>query len=274
MSKLQNVLFALVCVALATAMMVLLAQKGEPTYKGKALPYWTRQYWHDLTPVGQTEAIEAITALCTNALPELIDAIAYDPNPRTRVLSAVRRVVPAFAAHRLLKPFAYDYRSLRAADALTALQALGPLAAPAVPGLAELAKNPNLAVAAQGLLALSCFGTNGLPPLVCAATNVTHPYRIQALHRLATMNYLGTNARPAVVALTLCCQDANPAIVVAAARALGDLAIWPELTLPVLTALQTNSNIEVQAQAIQSLSRLGPEVWQTGPKIPPVHPNP
>jgi HEAT repeat protein len=269
----QKVLYALVCLALATAIAALLAQGREPTYKGKALPYWTRQYWHDVTLTGQAEAIESINALCTNAIPKLLDAIAYDPNPRARALSTLRHVLPASAANRLLKPFAYDYRSLRAADALTALQALGPQAAPAVPGLAELANNPNLAVAAQALLALSRIGANGLPPLLSAATNVTCPYRVQVLHRLATMNYLGSGASPAVPALALCCQDTNPVIVVAAARALGDLAICPELTLPVLTALQTNSNVEVQAQATKSISRFGPEAWQTGPAVFQVRPN-
>ena len=273
MFKLQKVLYALVCLALATAVAALLAQRREPTYKGKALPYWTRQYWHDVTPTGQAEAIEAITVLCTNAIPELLDAIAYDPNPRARALSAVRRVLPASAAKRLPKSLAYDQRSLRAADALTALEALGPHAASAVPGLAELANNPNLAVAAQALLALSRIGTNGLPPLLCAVTNVAYPYRVQALHRLATMNYLGSGASPAMPVLTRCCQDTNPVIVVAAVGALGDLAICPELTLPVLTALQTNSNVEVQAQATKSISRFGPEAWQTGPAVFQAHPN-
>ena len=153
------------------------------------------------------------------------------------------------------------------------MQALGPHATPAVPGLAELANNPNLAVAAQALLALSRIGTNGRPPLLCTATNVTYPYRVHALHRLATMNYLGSTASLAVPALVRCCQDTNPAIVVAAARALGHLAICPEQTLPVLTALQTNSNAEVQAQAIKSISHFGPETWQTGPAVLQVRPN-
>jgi hypothetical protein len=265
--KLQKVLLAVACLAAAAAIGGFLLHQPDPTFKGKPLAYWARQYWGEPTPDQQAEAIQAITALCTNAIPELVAAIAYDPNPRARVVAAVVGGAPRPLGNWLFYNFGYDRKSLRTTDAVSALQALGPLAAPALPGLIKLTENPNLAIAAQALLALSRMGTNGLPALLYAATNTAYPYRVQALGRLSGMNYLGTNASPAIPALVLSCQEANPPLAIAAARALGDLAICPDLTVPVLTALLTNSTADVQAQAVKSLGRFGSDARPAVPAL-------
>src|ERR1051326_970456 len=90
----------LLCVALVSAFTltcILWPSEPEPSYKGKKLSQWLREY--SLPRYGNpepTEAAEAIRHIGTNGIPYMIKWMRSTPSPwRVRLASKIRRSSPS-----------------------------------------------------------------------------------------------------------------------------------------------------------------------------------
>ena len=75
----------LLALALAGAALSLLWRKpSEPVYQGRKLSAWCIQLSQSSSAEERTTAAEAIRQIGTNAFPQLLQWISYDPNPVIR----------------------------------------------------------------------------------------------------------------------------------------------------------------------------------------------
>ena len=210
----------------------------EPEYQGCPLHHWV-QTLNTTNSGPESDAQKAIDHIGTNALPFLVNWIAYDPHP-TKVGRFTANLLVAIPAARKLGPirrWVYpDQNQVALAEsAKCSFRVLGPRAAPAVPALASLlgpSKDPGVAPCAVD--ALCCIGPAAMPALINALTNGNPDARFWSATAMTSM---GTNARPAVPALIVCLKA--PAADRAAFLALGALKLEPELVVPALTDILT-----------------------------------
>jgi HEAT repeat protein len=92
---------------------------------------------------------------------------------------------------------------------------LGPLAKPAVPALIDLLADEE--ITQDAARALAAIGSEAVAPLISALTNRNQRIRLGAM---AALGGMGSDARPAVPALSLCLRDEQDAVRRAAAEAL------------------------------------------------------
>jgi hypothetical protein len=167
------------------------------------------------TPGGIAQKEVAIRHIGTNAIPYLLKWIDYRRSYYSYKLDHFSRVL-------LNRGLPEGESSRRASDACRAFQFLGKDARAAIPELKRQAfdrkpRNP-LAISALALL-----GKDGLPPLMEALTNQAPVTRWQVIR---AMEWMGTNALPAVPALTTALNGPDPVEAAFASNAL--LRIDPE----------------------------------------------
>jgi len=176
-----------------------LAGPAEPTYKGRSIGEW-------LTTAPTAAEEEAIVILGTNNLHLLVARLNYDP-AKDRVFALYSRLPNGL---KNAKPF----RSLglknttRAAVAAIVMRRLGPRAAPAVPELAQLARNASQPVALPALMTLGGIGDEAVPGIVAAMSNTNQTIRGFSLFLLEHF----TNSPPAWHAITNALADPDATI--------------------------------------------------------------
>jgi hypothetical protein len=235
-----------------------LAPSREPSYQGRRLSAWL----YDLgMKQDDTNAIAAIWAIGTNAVPHLVRAVSYKPG-RVRDLW----FSPAEVLLRLLKRPFYDPSKLRCAGALQGFAALGPASSNAVPPLAALLGDPHMGILAAG--SLSMIGPIALSSLTPALTNSSSRVRFNAL---VAVGRLGTNGRPAQVAVLCCLPDTNvvdgASVRTMAAFVLGEMHFEAEKVVPALTNVLNDADYAVRALAVQSLGKFGTEARPAVPAL-------
>jgi len=228
-------LFGLLLAGMTSPGILFSAEKeSEPTHKGHTLTYWLYENWY-----GGDEAVDALQAIGTNALPFLIKGIAHPeaplPGPPDTNWSTAH---PTFPLELLT---------------VRAFKALGDQASPLIPELTRLGRDPSPIVADSALNALALMGTNGFPPLFAAIHNRNHPYRARATFLLGSAHFLGSNAQPAVVELVSVLKDTDPDACMAAAHALGELKVGAEIAVPALALSLTSTNVGVRVFSAGSL---------------------
>jgi len=165
MRKRVRVLIGALIIAMAIAIVCPLLPRHEPVYKGRTLSSWLQMYnetesYQDLVPVD-----EAIRAIGTNALPQIL----FDLQRRE---SAVATALAHLAArHRWIR-FPIYGENHYSAPALMALKSLGAEAKPIFPELQKLLENPQTAETAA--LGFFLIGPAAIPALegTCRSTNV------------------------------------------------------------------------------------------------------
>jgi hypothetical protein len=193
------------------------------SYHGRTLRDWLllTVEWED--PNDREEAALAISALCSNKLPELVAALEYDPAPREAKLKSSLGWMPDWLFIKLAEGPLADRRQARAVLAGAALDTLGPEAAPALPQLETLAAGTNNYVSLGAYGVLMGLGTNGMPSLVKITKDEKHPCHMRAINNF---NYLiaqyGTNA--AIIPLWVVeeCAKSSDATLAGTARAVLD----------------------------------------------------
>jgi hypothetical protein len=207
--------------------------QSEPTYEGHTLTYWLQENWY-----GGPEAVAALNAIGTNTLPFLIKGIKnpQDPLPSPPT-EEWKKAHPTVGLALLI---------------VKAFKALGDQAAPLVPELTRLTQDPSPIVADNALESLVLMGTNGFPAVFAALHNPKHPYRGRAAALLGAAHFLGSNAEPAVVELVAALND--PALDQAAAHALGELKLRPDIVVPALARCLEKTNSDPNLRAIAAIS--------------------
>jgi HEAT repeat protein len=211
-------------------------QNREPKYRGKTLSEWVRLNGRSNLGFNTEEnPQEALRHFGTNALPYLVRAIQYQRPAWKAKFWALLRRIPMPKAQRRKLSIAAIGDMMRANDAQTAFQALGPIAAPAVPQLYRIMfASSNEQVSATAMHCLAAIGPAGLPVLRQALTNfaATATFRENAVQAVSEMD---TNALPLVPTLLAWLHQTNHEIAYVAIMVLGELQLRPELVVPALT---------------------------------------
>jgi len=149
--------------------------RTEPKYKGQTMIEWL---WAPDTH----DKEEAIVILGTNHLHLLVHRLKYD-STKDRVFMVFMRLPNRIKNIRLLRNL-WAQNELRAAVAFKVMKRLGPRAAPAVPELAEIARNASANVALRTLLVLSSIGDPAIPGVAAGMSNANSSVRAFALFTL------------------------------------------------------------------------------------------
>ncbi|MGH7972757.1 MAG: HEAT repeat domain-containing protein [Limisphaerales bacterium] len=215
----------------------------EPTSSAHSLQQWVTILGIHNNRTDYENAQRAIQYVGTNAIPLLLQWIAYDPHRPSDW--------PPGVAYGDPQQFAL------ANDAVYAFRTLGPAAAPALPGLSNLVAASGCARAIE---AMGYIRPDSLPYLIAILTNGTPRARGSAALALAGF---GTNARPAVPALILCLT--NSVARDCAFKSLAYLNLEPKLVVPTFTNLATDPT--VRETAIRMLGAMGENARAALPTI-------
>ena len=262
--------------ALLLVIVALLAVPArEPRYENRTLTEWllqaqTNQNVSDTLLVESVspsfgpqpirEAVHAIRQIGPRAIPELLDWVKRPTPLMQEELHALHHLLPLTAAQPAL-------RGNRADLAVLGFHILGRRAISAAPELARIMKNRAASQQSReaAMAALAALGPEGLNPLLNAFANPFQPTRRLAAFYIGSMQYLGTNAAPAVPVLIALLSDQEEQIASRAATALGDLHVEPALAIPALTNALKDPRPFIRSSAALALARFGS---QARPAIP------
>jgi HEAT repeat protein len=220
MRKFGRILLAVMVVtAVAGVALVALRQPTtDPTYKGKRLSIWLKEYDPEKSPSERSEADKAVSHIGTNAIPMLLGMLRVeDSSLKMKLLGLAWRLRIKVRYHS-----AWDC-SLEAGEAF---RQLGARASSAVPDLIKIYNPNNLPAAAAIMNALGHIGPSAgsaVPLVLRVATNTTN----------------------------------NSALRINAYWTLGEIHSEPELVVPVLRNCLHDSNVMVRRNALLGLGNFG-----------------
>jgi len=204
--------FLLLIGVAALVLLVLLAvgafRSREPEYERKKLSEWVESY-ADASKPAPGEKDEAIRRIGTNAIPYLLEWIAYQP--RKWELKMLLTQNPRIKRLNQTWDIAGRRRHVRAVCAPRAFMALGPQAQMAIPGLRQIMLDPERPEsAARAVDALANLGNAGLAPLIDGLAR--HEPKAFVPWFVIRIGQMGSEAKAAVPALTAMLQDFDPSL--------------------------------------------------------------
>jgi hypothetical protein len=252
MPKRRKWMFAVLAGSLVLGAIWFALSDRQPSYLGRPLAFWLslRNKDDDESVWYQPYAEGAIRQMGTNCLPHLLKWIAYEPPAwKTKLISILSK--PRWIPDR----FQEDRTDRLAEGAADAFRTLGRRAAPAIPQLARLAKDPSRRMSAnRAAFVLISFGPE-TQAIVMDLLNDPRPLiRTPAIFEVARF---GTNALPAIPRLIDCLKDPDENIAAMAVSALGDLHLWPELSVTALTNALQDGRERVEREAVTALDKFG-----------------
>jgi hypothetical protein len=245
------------CALLALVAVLVWPPEREPEYHGKKLSEWLRLYGTSaratprpaLTTNQQQEAVAAVRALGTNALPCLLRWLAYEPAPWKVKLAARARSIPGgWPPLRWLEESAGARRST---DGMIGFRILGAQAGSAVPALGRLATN-SPRVSYRAVDALASIGQAGLPALLEVMRNPGTPDRDRIVWLIVTTSDDASSAMRLRVLLEFL-NDKDQRLRAAAATALAFMRLQPEKAVPPLARSLGDTAPRVRAAAAEAL---------------------
>ena len=287
----KYVLLLAIGLVLIGAVAVVLKPEREPEYAGKRLSEWVEtavieSSWSSAivlsvpsppsrnSPFGTnppslvvpfsgpsrrvltSEAEDAIRHIGTNAVPYLVNWVAYDPpSLQTELLELMNRTF-----HSTL----IDHRSVRAVGAMKALEALGPTAEGAIPGLALLMNDARAPTTARrATVALSRLQPVLPSAAIALMTNDSSAVRRQSFSMATLWGKASTTS--AVPGLVRGLQDRDAKKAEDAAVGLGVLAVEGRIAVPALTKCLKDKRPGVQKAAVEALGQFE---GQARPAVP------
>jgi hypothetical protein len=171
-------LIAVVLLALAAVVAcVFVLPDREPAWQGKTLGAWLRDFDAD-KPESRVSAAEALRQIGTNAVPLIIQRLQH-PGPRSpSTILALKLKLSELLSKQSLVKIQFRPGATPRHQALTAIDALGPAAANALPALTKLLheKPPD----SRAPYVIARIGPEGLPLLRQALTNENSIVRTEA----------------------------------------------------------------------------------------------
>ena len=248
---------AVLAILLLIAFFTVLVGPKVPVYQGKTLYAWAedlqkaQQNFSDRERSKKVEtATTAIRAIGTNAIPFVMADIRARVTFRDRVVNwlATR------ARFLKLQPKKIEDRWGRA---ISALQALGPMAKPCLPELIALT-SINIGYTQDALMAV---GPDALPAFSNLITQSKYPQTGNLIGALANSVY-ADRIKPEQASLTLpylvqVFRSSDTHAAWYSAQAFGAIHQHPELCVPLLVDGLTNSTASIRAACAQSLGAFG-----------------
>jgi hypothetical protein len=226
---------------------------GEPVYHGKRLSAWVADLHPLVVEARQQEAVPALRAIGTNAVPYLLELLQHR---EPRLLSDLRDF-----SHRtktLLRMRAdYEFAWVAVVEKdmqlSAAFAALGPSAKPAFPALTNLLLRPETTSVSAS--ALARIGPEAFAPLTHALESPHREVRAAAAGALGAMPGDLATILPA---LRKALADSDKSVRINAVIALGQIAeTKPEAVLDDLIHGLRDTSPSVKIFAADSLARLG-----------------
>jgi HEAT repeat protein len=258
-------LAVVLAIGLCGGSVVWLRQPTEPVYKGKPLHYWLQGADGILSDpaLGLTRLKpgEAVIALGTNAIPELLRMLVYRQSPLTTRLLAIAQWL-----HLHLK-IQHDPPGTRNHEAVNGFWYLGDRAAGATPELIHLYDtHPDYFSRLSVVAALGLIGPkakDAVPVLLRAVTNASFGIRINAV---GTLGKIHADPAQVVPALTLCLRDPNPIVQMSAIWSLMQFGKDAKPAVPGLLQFLHNANYNpATAPAPQMFEWAYTEAFDSGP---------
>jgi hypothetical protein len=258
----RRLVWLLGMIVVGGAMVFLLKKDSdEPSFEGRRLSEWLEDLGFDSD---STNALAAVHAMGTNAVPYLIRHLSWKPNRSRYFLFYGANKVRA-TLHLRKKPF-NDPRELRYSGAYRAFKGLGPTASNSVPALAAMLDQPYRGRGAA--FALMNIGSPAIPVLAQALTNDSPRVRLYALEAVC---FLDTNAPWALPGVWRCLGDTN----VVEGRSVGYPALGmfcclcrdATLLVPALTKLLNDPDGNVRSMSLINLGELGAQSSAAVPAI-------
>lgn len=290
---------ALATLAIVTAY---ISRHREPRYNGYTLENLlynaTHRYvmrrdrpgYNDGGPIPDPAAEDAVRQVGTNALPQLILMISYEPHPfRLKLLKFAQEARQTRIRPLIPESFATDRLAADADLAVKGFRLLGPIASPAIPELERLAgPSHSFDVINRTIDALGQIGQPALPALRRLSKN--QPTRLPAFvgilqvgrrgvpittelqeiinqgDMVAEMAVHALNRFPATNAVPILTNLlSHPASRVrkAAAENLPWFAADARCAIPALCEMVNDTNADVRAAGLDALRHLAPEMFVT-----------
>jgi len=214
----RRIYLALLLLAVAGLVSLIVAgalREREPTYEGKKLSEWLREYrFPPFTIIqegsGHSEIEDAIHDIGTNAVPYLLKWIRYErPAWRLKlyVLATPALRKPGYPVAEIAQTLSHPPHGWLlgtkqgdlAVGAVMAFRTLGPEASAAIPALSEIMNDPKRGMSAiSAAYALSFVGDEALSALVAGITNQQPVVRMVCSKRVGA---IGTNFQPVLLKL-------------------------------------------------------------------------
>jgi hypothetical protein len=260
--KIPRVTWWLALLVFLTVVVVLfLRVESQPSYNGRSLDSWLRDYGpnpignglihqHFSAPPRTTNGKStplAIQAIGTNAIPYLLNAIQRKDDPPWMV--SINRYL---AKWKLTKLAPLDAQSRREQAAL-GLFALGTNAIPALPDLSRLLTNNSTACSVTH--AMAGMGPVAIPVYQNAVANSNSWVAICGIWGLAQNR---AASRVAVTNVLPWLNAANSADVFITTWALGEIREPSEVVIPELMRMLSHADNGVRGAAIGALTKFGP----------------
>jgi hypothetical protein len=253
--------------------------RNEPVYQGKTPTKWLKRLDNGRSPNGisssqlvlptpaQLEAIQAIHAMGTNALPWLMLDIHAQPGTNSRGIRFHRwteKHLPGSISRRFdyLETTEEDWTRWRAAQGLSAL---GPLAKPALPELKRLLyTNYWHSSIQEAAYALAAIDPEGIEILTNAVQPQTEWSGMCAIWALGQHPAAGARCIPFLIQAT---ASKSEGTAMGAIEVLGLFHADPGHVIPALTNLLASTNAELSQRAARSLGQFGPQASSALPLL-------
>lgn len=226
-----------------------LLRPREPEYQGRPLSAWLEQLTATRDGVEHEQAVAAVRAIGTNAVPHLLMLARYEDSRWRITLNRWQRdLLPdsVSISHAQLQEQELWHQ------AMAGFLALRSEAKDAVPALTELLMSSDRPLIVAHYL--HAIGTNGIPALTGALTFSNRESRVSAVKGLAMFGPQAESAVPNIVAAI----DTNdPSSQSYFLRALGQIRRQPEVAVPALVRSLESSSMEVRVWAAKSLAQFG-----------------
>ncbi len=258
-------------VALVAGLWLFFNRNTEPTYDGRPLSEWVVMIGMKKNPSPYTDsekeaATEAIQAIGTNAVPHLVEWLAYEPKGLRRFAFENYEKIPNRFRTNPEVTFMVFKPGIRVWGAEQSFSILGPSAAPAIPALTQILQSINYSIGPRykAVSALACIG----PSAMTAMTNIlaAAPYDEQ-LWVLNSFARMGTNAAAAVPALIHQVHHGDMRTAEVAAETLGTLRLVPDEAVPALIGGLADPHPRMRAAAAKALGSFGAQAGTALPAL-------
>ena len=267
----RKILAIFLCGTLILTLVGVLCSEREPVYRGQTLSYWLRVLDSNRPETGEAAAV-AITQIGTNAVPWLVDWIAYEPSALATRLTSLHEI------HRWIPLWITANPALaRAGDAMVGFEPIGPMAHSAIPQLAKMAQDPDRRDSAnRSIIALEFIGPDALPSLLqmLGSTNLDAGKRFKAARAISelsdrwrSLDDLHRQMTMAVPLFVQCLTDKDQFVAGEAASVLGALELQPNVSVPALTNMLQDTRSWVRACAATALGHFGNEALPAVPTL-------
>lgn len=255
MKKPWRIAGSILAATLVIAVVLVISGKREPAYEGRRLTQWLEELrgGPSLSPLAKTNAMLAIRHMGTNAVPYLVTMLhAKDSRLKTICMDLLSR--------QRLVDFHFRYDFQRRNDALMGLGVLGPDASGAIPEVAKLVNDRNLAQMAAYVL--HQIGTDAVPALNQALKSTNTWARSQAA------GFLGMSGdKGSVPSLIAALRDPDSITKSKAARALSRFPEQADVIVPALIACLDDMEDTFRMNAARSLVPFGEKAKPAFPKL-------